>query len=151
MVAGGAPPTTDAVPLLVVALVLDEIAAALVPWAQVHDGPPPVGVVDERAADAFTRLGFGAEVAEVARLLRELEKLALTPTYHVFDLYQAHQGAQRAELIFDVRPPGAGRAPRHHARRADAERPGGTRRERGNPAFAAASVGSRSPITGGMR
>ncbi|HSP03784.1 MAG TPA: hypothetical protein VLR27_09805 [Acidimicrobiales bacterium] len=49
-------PTFDAIPLLVVALELDAIAEALVAWACVHDGPPPVAVVDERAAAAFTRL-----------------------------------------------------------------------------------------------
>lgn len=54
--AAGPDPTFDAIPLLVAALELDDIAEALVPWAQVHDGPPPVAVVDERAAAAFTRL-----------------------------------------------------------------------------------------------
>jgi hypothetical protein len=54
--AAGDDPTFAAVPLLVVALELDAIAEALVPWAQVHDGPPPVAVVDERAAAAFARL-----------------------------------------------------------------------------------------------
>jgi hypothetical protein len=49
-------PTFDAIPLLVVALELDEIAEALVAWACVHDGPPPVVVVGERAAAAFARL-----------------------------------------------------------------------------------------------
>lgn len=48
--------TFAAIPLLVVALELDAIAEALVPWAQTHDGPPPVAVVDERAAAAFARL-----------------------------------------------------------------------------------------------
>ncbi len=54
--AAAADPTIDAVPLLVVALELDAIAEALVPWAQTHDGPPPVDVVDQRAAAAFARL-----------------------------------------------------------------------------------------------
>jgi len=52
----GADPTHEAVPLLVVALELDAIAGALVAWARTHDGPPPVAVVDERAAAAFARL-----------------------------------------------------------------------------------------------
>lgn len=55
--AAGPDPTFDAVPLLVVALELDAVADALVAWACVHDGPPPVDVVDERAAVAFARLG----------------------------------------------------------------------------------------------
>lgn len=42
--------------LLAVAVELDELARALVAWAVVHDGPPPVAVVDERAAVAFSRL-----------------------------------------------------------------------------------------------
>jgi len=54
--ASGEDPTFDAIPLLVVALELDAIADALVAWACVHDGPPPVDVVDERAAAAFRRL-----------------------------------------------------------------------------------------------
>lgn len=54
--AGGADPTFEAIPLLVVALELDAIADELVTWACVHDGPPPVAVVDERAASAFSRL-----------------------------------------------------------------------------------------------
>jgi hypothetical protein len=49
-------PTFEAIPLLVVAVHLDAIAEALVAWACVHDGPPPVAVVDERAAAAFSRL-----------------------------------------------------------------------------------------------
>ncbi|MCO8126520.1 hypothetical protein NHL50_04815 [Acidimicrobiia bacterium EGI L10123] len=52
----GEDPTFDAVPLLVVALELDAVADELVAWARVHDGPPPVDVVDERAAAAFSRL-----------------------------------------------------------------------------------------------
>lgn len=55
--AAGPDPTFDAIPLLVVALELDAIAEALVPWAQLHDGPPPVDLVHERAAAAFARLG----------------------------------------------------------------------------------------------
>ena len=54
--ATGDDPASAAIPLLIVALELDAIAEALVPWAQVHDGPPPVDVVDERAAAAFARL-----------------------------------------------------------------------------------------------
>jgi len=54
--AAGEDPTFDTIPLLVVALELDAIADALVAWACVHDGPPPVDVVDERAAAAFRRL-----------------------------------------------------------------------------------------------
>jgi hypothetical protein len=54
--AAGADATFEAVPLLVAALQLDGIADALVDWACVHDGPPPVGIVDERAAAAFARL-----------------------------------------------------------------------------------------------
>lgn len=54
--ASGEDPTFDAVPLLVVALELDAVADQLVAWACVHDGPPPVDVVDERAAAAFSRL-----------------------------------------------------------------------------------------------
>lgn len=50
-------PDLEAVPLLVVALELDAIAEALVPWACVHDGPAPVDVVDAHAAAAFARLG----------------------------------------------------------------------------------------------
>lgn len=49
-------PTFEAIPLLVAALELDAIADELVAWACVHDGPPPVAVVDERAAAAFARL-----------------------------------------------------------------------------------------------
>lgn len=52
----GDDPTFAAIPLLVVALELDAVADALVPWAQEHDGPPPVALVDERAAAAFARL-----------------------------------------------------------------------------------------------
>lgn len=55
--AAGGDPTFAAVPLLAVALELDAIAEALVPWAQVHDGPPPVATVDQRAAAAFAGLG----------------------------------------------------------------------------------------------
>ena len=54
--AAGEDPTFAAIPLLVVALELDAIAHELAAWACVHDGPPPVAVVDERAAAAFTRL-----------------------------------------------------------------------------------------------
>lgn len=54
--AAGEDPTSAAIPLLVVALQLDAVADALVAWACAHDGPPPVGVVDERAAAAFARL-----------------------------------------------------------------------------------------------
>jgi hypothetical protein len=42
--------------LLAVAVELDDLARSLVAWAVVHDGPPPVAAVDERAAAAFTRL-----------------------------------------------------------------------------------------------
>lgn len=49
-------PTFEAIPLLVVAFELDAIADELVAWACVHDGPPPVDAVDERAAAAFRRL-----------------------------------------------------------------------------------------------
>ncbi len=52
----GEDPTDEAVPLLVVALELDAIADALVPWALTHAGPPPVDVVDQRAAAAFAHL-----------------------------------------------------------------------------------------------
>lgn len=45
-----------ALPLLVVALELDAIADALVPWARLHDGAPPVEVVDRHAAAAFAQL-----------------------------------------------------------------------------------------------
>ena len=62
--ASGQDQTSEAVPLLVVALELDAIADALVPWAQAHDGPPPVDAVDERAAAAFARL---AELGVPAR------------------------------------------------------------------------------------
>ena len=66
--AAGDDPTHAAIPLLVVALELDAIAEALVPWAQVHDGPPPVDGVDERAAAAFARLGeFGVPREEGGR------------------------------------------------------------------------------------
>ena len=54
--AAGDDPTFAAVPLLVVALQLDAVADALVPWAIAHDGPPPVEEVDRRAAAAFARL-----------------------------------------------------------------------------------------------
>lgn len=47
----------DAVPLLVVALELDALGDALAGWADVHDGPPPVDVVDRVAADVFRQLG----------------------------------------------------------------------------------------------
>jgi hypothetical protein len=57
LAAVGHVPTAEAVPLLVVALHLDDIAEALVAWASVHDGPPPVDIVDELAAAAFARLG----------------------------------------------------------------------------------------------
>lgn len=46
----------DAAALLVVALDLDVIADALTAWADVHDGPPPVDLVDAQAAAAFGRL-----------------------------------------------------------------------------------------------
>lgn len=54
--AAGEDPTFAAVPLLVVALELDAIAGALVPWAITHEGPPPVEAVDRLAAAAFARL-----------------------------------------------------------------------------------------------
>lgn len=50
-------PSFEAIPLLAVALELDAIAEALVPWARTHEGPPPVEAVDERTAVAFERLG----------------------------------------------------------------------------------------------
>lgn len=46
----------DAARLLAVAVELDALADALVAWAGVHEGPPPVELVDERAAAAFRRL-----------------------------------------------------------------------------------------------
>ena len=49
-------PELDAAVLLVVALDLDVIADALTAWADVHDGPPPIDVVDAQAATAFGRL-----------------------------------------------------------------------------------------------
>jgi hypothetical protein len=52
----GEDPSFVAVPLLVVALELDAIARALVPWARTHEGPPPVEAVDRLAAAAFARL-----------------------------------------------------------------------------------------------
>lgn len=52
----GPEPDLEAVPLLVVALELDALADALVRWAQVHEGPPPVELVDGHAAAAFARL-----------------------------------------------------------------------------------------------
>ena len=47
-----------------------------------------------------------AQVANVlqAMVLTEGEKLVLTPTYHVFDLYQAHQGAQSVRLSIEAPP-----------------------------------------------
>jgi hypothetical protein len=42
--------------LLAVAVELDDLAESLVAWAVVHDGPPPVDEVDQRAAAAFARL-----------------------------------------------------------------------------------------------
>jgi len=42
--------------LLTVALELDDLADVLAQWADIHQGPPPVDVVDERAAAAFQRL-----------------------------------------------------------------------------------------------
>lgn len=46
-----------AVPLLVVALELDTLGQTLATWADVHDGPPPVDLVDRVAADVFRQLG----------------------------------------------------------------------------------------------
>lgn len=46
-----------AVPLLVVALGLDALGDALAAWADVHDGPAPVDLVDRVAADVFRQLG----------------------------------------------------------------------------------------------
>lgn len=46
----------DAVALLTVALELDDLAEVLARWAEAHQDPPPVDVVDERAAAAFQHL-----------------------------------------------------------------------------------------------
>ncbi|HZN65250.1 MAG TPA: alpha-L-arabinofuranosidase C-terminal domain-containing protein [Tepidisphaeraceae bacterium] len=47
-----------------------------------------------------------AQVANVlqAMILTEGEKLVLTPTYHVFDLYQHHQGGHAVRAEFDAPP-----------------------------------------------
>jgi len=39
-------------------------------------------------------------------ILTEGDRLVLTPTYHVFDLYQAHQGARAVRATFDAPPIG---------------------------------------------
>jgi alpha-N-arabinofuranosidase len=47
-----------------------------------------------------------AQVANVlqAMILTEGDKLVLTPTYHVFDLYQHHQGARAVRVEFEAAP-----------------------------------------------
>ena len=58
-----------------------------------------------RHADSLAMCNI-AQVANVlqAMVLTEGEKLVLTPTYHVFDLYQAHQGAQSVRLSIEAPP-----------------------------------------------
>ena len=41
-----------------------------------------------------------------AVILTEGGRMALTPTYHVFDLYKAHQDAQHVEHTLDAGPAG---------------------------------------------
>ena len=48
-----------------------------------------------------------ANIAQVANVLQSMvltegERMLLTPTYHVFDLYQPHQGGQSLRTVFDA-------------------------------------------------
>ncbi len=60
--------------------------------------------------DAFNRHAdklVMCNIAQVANVLQSLiltegEKMALTPTYHVFDLYQPHQGARSVRVNFET-------------------------------------------------
>jgi alpha-N-arabinofuranosidase len=62
--------------------------------------------------DTFHRHADQLVMANIAQLvnvlqamvLTEGEKMILTPTYYVFDLYQPHQGGRSVRTVFDVQP-----------------------------------------------
>ena len=48
-------------------------------------------------------------IAQIANVLQSLiltegERMVLTPTYHVFDMYQPHQGGQSVRAAFEAAP-----------------------------------------------
>jgi alpha-L-arabinofuranosidase len=62
--------------------------------------------------DAFNRNAnqlVMANIAQVANVLQAMvltdgDRMLLTPTYHVFDLYQPHQGGQSVRTVFETAP-----------------------------------------------
>ena len=74
-----------------------------------------------------------------ALLLTEGEKLVLTPTYHVFDLYKGHQGAKQLESYAETRLIGEGAAvPDLHVSASQAED--------GSVLVTAANLGAADPV-----
>jgi len=50
-----------------------------------------------------------ANIAQLANVLQavvltEGDRMVLTPTYHVFDLYQPHQGGRSVRVAFEAPP-----------------------------------------------
>ena len=100
-----------------VKLVIDEYGAWYKPGTEVH----PSHLLGQQATirdavlaglslDTFHRHADKVVMANIAQLVNCLQALflahedrfALTPTYHVFDMYAAHQGAQAVRAVFSA-------------------------------------------------
>ena len=100
-----------------VKLVVDEWGAWYKPGSEVHNshllGQQSTmrdAVLAGLNLDTFHRHADKVAMANIAQLVNCLQalflthedKFALTPTYHVFDMYAAHQGAQAIRTIFSA-------------------------------------------------
>ncbi|MFN8498962.1 MAG: alpha-L-arabinofuranosidase C-terminal domain-containing protein [Anaerolineae bacterium] len=103
-------------PLRQIGLVVDEWGA----WHQPTPGRNPKFLWQQNTLrdamlaaitlDIFNRHADKVAMANIAQTINVLQALLLTengrtvttPTYHVFDLYQAHQGGQAVRVLFDT-------------------------------------------------
>ena len=111
-------------------LIYDEWGA----WHPVEPGKPGGGLYQQNTIrdaciaaltlDVFHNHADKLAMANIAQLINVLQALLLveddqcitTPTYHVFDLYRAHQGAQAVRFISEAEAISDGGASRDHCR-----------------------------------